>query len=309
MTADMDIYGSVFNIQRFSLHDGPGIRTTVFFKGCPLKCLWCHNPESWSKAPEIAFYAEKCRLCGRCQDVCPQGCHHVSAKEHRFNRQRCTGCGACVQACPYGALEAVGKQMTVAQVLEEVLLDKTFYAYSGGGVTLSGGEPLHQFAFAHAILREAKKLNLHTCVETSGFAPFSRLKALAEYTDLFLYDWKESDSVRHHEFTGVRNEIIRENLLLLDRENVPIILRCPIVPGYNDTQEHFAGIAHLADGLRCIREVQIMPFHAMGSCKHESLGRENPMPSLPSISRDAATRYIERLRALTRVPVEGGFTP
>ncbi|MGI5900583.1 MAG: glycyl-radical enzyme activating protein [Christensenellales bacterium] len=303
----MSVYGNVFNIQRFSLHDGPGIRTTVFLKGCPLGCLWCHNPESQSEEPELAYYAEKCRFCGLCSPVCPQSCHQITEQAHHFDRQSCINCGECAQVCPYGALEMVGKRMSVEEVIEEAMRDKAFYASSGGGITLSGGEPLHQFAFVQELLREAKRLKLHTCVETSGFAPFSHLKALAEFTDLFLYDWKESNSEKHHEFTGVPNEIIRENLLKLDDENASIILRCPIIPGYNDNEAHFTGIARLANELRCIRAVEIMPYHALGGCKHESLGRESPMPRMPSVSKDKAMEYLGLLRPLTHVQVTGSF--
>jgi len=298
--------GLVFDIQRFSLFDGPGIRTAVFLKGCPLDCLWCHNPESKSGCPEILYASEKCVLCGQCQAACPQRCHRVDPAAHLLDRQACTQCGLCAKACPFGALSIIGRRTTVAQALEEALRDRAFYAASGGGVTLSGGEPLSQPAFSLAFLREAKALGLHTCVETSGFAPFDRLDALAGHTDLFLYDWKESDSVRHRRWTGAPNERIRENLLLLDRRGAQIVLRCPVVPGYNDTQAHFAGIAGLAGQLRGIRKIQIMAYHAMGGCKHERLGRANPLPSLPTTARETAAGYVERLRSLTPIPVEDG---
>ena len=240
------LHGSVFDIQKFSIHDGPGIRTTVFLKGCPLNCRWCHNPESKDSAAEISYHAERCLLCGRCAAVCPQGGHTFHEKEHRFDRARCTHCGACAQACYAQAIEVIGRQMTVDQVLDEVMKDLPFYQTSGGGMTVSGGEPMAQFAFTKALLTDAKARGLHTCMETSGFAPLRHFEAIRPLVDLFLYDLKETDPVLHKQWTGVELKPILDNLRALDRLGSQLILRCPAIPGLNDRDDHFAGIAGLA---------------------------------------------------------------
>ena len=296
----------IFNIQKFCVNDGPGIRTTVFMKGCPLNCLWCHNPESKQCRPELLYDRHRCVLCGRCQAVCPEGSHEVLSDRHIFDRVRCTVCGKCADVCPSGALEVAGYTATVDDVMKKVLRDQPFYDRSGGGLTLSGGEPLHQYEFAAELLASAKCEGLHTCVETCGFAPSERILEISEYTALFLYDWKETDPERHRLFTGADNDLIRRNLLLLDERGADIILRCPIIPGYNDRPEHFKGIADLAEQLDHVRRVEIEPYHPLGRDKSEALGRDYPPGALAFPDESLVREWIEYTASMTGTEVRRG---
>jgi len=268
--------GRVFDIQRFSTHDGPGIRTTVFLKGCPLQCLWCHNPEGLSPDPQMSFSPERCIGCGDCVAACPNRVHRLEPSGagvvHVLERQRCRLCGACAGACVSGALEMVGRDLSVAEVLGEVLADRAFYGPSGGGLTLSGGEPMLQFDFTAALLQAAKEQGLHCCLETSGFAPRGHFEALLRLVDLFLYDYKETDPERHIDYTGVPNDLILENLRGLHAWGAKIALRCPIVPGCNDREDHFAGIATLAREMPKLEGIELVPFHPLGRGKVERVG-------------------------------------
>ncbi len=253
-------HGTVLNIQKFCVNDGPGIRTTVFLKGCPLRCLWCHNPETQSGNVEFMYYAEKCTHCGRCA---------AADADSAF-------------VCFNGAREVCGKLLDSEEVMLELLKDKLFYDRSGGGITLSGGEPFFQFAFSMEILTEAKSSGLHTVLETCGYTEADKIRAAAEYTDLFLFDYKETDPQRHKLLTGVENGLIINNLELLDRLSRPTVLRCPIVPGYNDSNEHLKGICSLANGLDCIIAVELEPYHSLGEGKYISLGRSGFTAAVPT---------------------------
>jgi len=268
--------GRIFDIQRFSTHDGPGIRTTVFLKGCPLRCLWCHNPEGLSPDPQLSFSPEKCIGCGNCVALCPNHVHRLEPSGegvvHVLNRERCRLCGTCANACVAGATEIVGRNVAVAEVMGEVLADRAFYGFSGGGLTLSGGEPMLQFDFSEALLRAAKGQGLHCCVETSGFAPRRHFESLLGLVDLFLYDYKETDPERHIEYTGVPNDLILENLRGLHAWGAQIALRCPIIPGLNDHEDHFAGIAALARQMPNLERIELVPYHPLGRGKIERLG-------------------------------------
>ncbi len=266
------VRGRVFDIQRFSIHDGPGIRTTVFMKGCPLGCLWCHNPEGISDRCELSFAPDRCIGCGECVRICPAEAHRVIDGRHVLDRSRCRACGACAETCYADALEFVGRDLTVGEVLADVLRDRAFYETSGGGMTLSGGEPASQIDFSVALLKAAKAEGLHCVVETSGQCEYARLARMAPHVDLFLYDWKESDSRRHEEFTGVSNELILTNLRRLHAGGARVRLRCPIIPGLNDRPEHFAGIASLVKELDGLDGVEIMPYHRLGVGKMERFG-------------------------------------
>ncbi len=265
--------GIILDLFRCSLHDGPGIRTTVFLKGCPLRCRWCHNPESQAFAPELYFLQERCTGCGACVAVCPQHCHSVNDGRHEIDRAHCTACGRCVAACPAGALEIKGRRMTVAEVMAVVEKDRAFYDGSGGGLTLSGGEPLAQFAFTRALLAAAKERGIHTCLETSGLVDADRLREVAPVTDLFLYDCKATGEELHRQLTGVSNRTITANLELLQQLGAQVILRCPLVPGVNDGEAHLAEIARLGRSCAAIRQIELMPFHAMGRAKAARVGR------------------------------------
>jgi pyruvate formate lyase activating enzyme len=257
--------GLVSHVQRYSLHDGPGIRTTVFLKGCPLRCAWCHNPENLAPRPEVLVFESRCVRCGACASVCPQ------PGENRASE--CRHCGACVAVCPTGAREIVGRSMTVGEVMDEIEADRVFYDESGGGVTFSGGEPLMQHGFLRTMLETCRSRGVHTAVDTCGYAPWEVLEALAPWTDLFLYDLKLMDDARHREFTGVSNAVILENLEALDRARARLWLRIPVIPGINDTPVEIAAMAQFARALNQVSQIHLLPYHRTGIHKFERLGR------------------------------------
>ena len=286
------ITGTVFDIQRFSIHDGPGIRTTLFLKGCPLHCPWCHNPESQQLRPEILFQADECIGCAACVEVCPKSCHLVSKEQHVFDRTDCIHCGACALRCPTGALEQAGDILSVDDVMCEVLKDEPYYNNSEGGMTISGGEPMSQFAFTRALLRAGKDAGLHTCLDTCGVAPRARYLEIASDVDIFLWDYKESDPSRHLELTGGELDPILATLRELDRRGAKTILRCPIIPGINDRRDHFDAIGQLADSLENVLEVQIEPFHRLGVGKYARLGKPNPMPDILPPAKEQTIEWV-----------------
>jgi pyruvate formate lyase activating enzyme len=295
--------GTIFSIERCSLHDGPGIRTTVFLKGCPLRCQWCHNPESQSRREELYFLDENCVACGSCAAVCPAGCHRVTDAAHTIDRADCQRCGQCVDACPTGALELKGQRVTVREVMKTVLRDRHFYEDSGGGLTLCGGEPMAQPAFVLALLKAAKAEGIHTVLETCGFIQTAKFMSVLPYVDLFYFDWKETDTERHRNYTGVKNELILQNLAELDAAGAEIVLRCPIIPGLNARPDHFEGIAQLANQHPRVREVHVLPYHPMGASKSTRLGKEYPLPDIDFASEEDAAGWRESLRGKVRVQV------
>lgn len=296
--------GYIFNIQRFSVNDGPGIRTNVFFKGCPLSCIWCHNPESKNAAREIFFNPSKCTLCGRCMSVCENSAHVSKSGVHVFDRSKCRSCGRCTAACPTGALEITGEPMSAQDVIREVLKDKIFYDNSGGGITLSGGEPMLQFDFAYEILTLAKESGLNTCMETCGFADAEKYMKIAPLVDLFLYDCKETDDGRHREYTGVSNRLILENLRMLDKLGARTVLRCPVIPTLNDKDEHLEAIADLANSLKNIVEIDVEPYHPLGASKSKLLGKDYPLSDLTFPSEELIGEWIAKIQSKTSVTVK-----
>lgn len=268
----------VFNIQSYCIHDGPGIRTTVFLKGCPLRCLWCANPESNAAVPELMTYASKCTGCGRCVGVCPQGAIAVAPYEEKYvaltDRDKCVNCGACIAACPNGAREIAGKTMTVSEVLAVVKKDKLFYDGSGGGMTVSGGEALAHPEFSANLLAAARAEGIHTAIETSCFAPRETIDLVFAHVALALLDVKHMDSAAHRRLTGVPNERILDNIRHIhDDLHVPVILRVPTVPGYNDSAENIGRVAAFAASMGADVSVNLLPYHRLGDSKSESLGR------------------------------------
>lgn len=262
--------GNVFHIQRFSLQDGPGIRTVVFLKGCPLRCLWCHNPEGLISQRQIFFDNQKCIGCLACGDVCPKGCHDRLEGLHRYHRDNCISCGACADVCPSGALSIAGQEMDSEEVLENVMRDLPFYRTSGGGMTLSGGEPLMQSAFAQTLLRGAHERTINTCVESCGYIPPDTFASLLPLIDTLYFDYKATGEI-HEELTGVKQERILQNLAQADAANVPTVLRCPIIPDLNLSDAHLRGIAAVADRHTCIYEIHLEPYHILGESKSRLL--------------------------------------
>jgi pyruvate formate lyase activating enzyme len=286
--------GIVFNIQRFSVHDGPGIRTTIFLKGCPGRCPWCHNPESQSPRPELVTFPERCIACGSCREVCPR----------ETDPARCTACGACVDPCPADARQIAGRQMRVAEVMAVVERDRLFYDESGGGVTFSGGEPFAQPRFLLALLRAAKANGLRTVVDTCGFVSRDVLLAAAPLVDLFLYDLKTLDPIRHREVVGLPLAPILDNLDLLATTDAHVWIRVPIVPGFTDDPSALAEAARIAQGNLAVRRVHLLPYHASGGGKFARLGREYALGSIPvpPAARLAELADLFRARGLaTRV--------
>ncbi len=265
--------GHVFHIQRFSLDDGPGIRTTVFLKGCNLECIWCHNPESIAFEQQVRFFAHKCIACRACLQHCPSQAHSIQEDQKVFLRERCSVCGACSSFCPTGALELCGEWMTVEAVLETIQRDMPFYKRSGGGITLSGGEPLLQQAFVRELLISCKSLGLHTAIDTAGHLPRDTFEAVLPYTDLFLYDLKALSANLHKRITGRDNTRIQENLQWLAQQSVPLWVRIPIIPGINDSPEEMERVATYLKNTAGVEKVELLPFHPMGEGKYDSLGK------------------------------------
>ena len=267
----------ISDIKRFAVHDGDGIRTTVFFKGCPLKCVWCHNPESISFQPQLAFYDSKCVSCGECVSVCLSGAHKITPEGHVFERDLCAACGGCENACLGEALKFYGKEMTVDELLPLLLEDKEFYETSGGGVTLSGGECLCQADFCAELLQMLKKEGINTAVDTCGYVPKESIDKVLPYTDTFLYDIKAIDENVHVKCTGKSNRLILENIKYIDSLDKSIEVRIPYVPNYNDNQ--IKQIADFLKGLKNSIKVRVLPYHNYAGSKYEALDMESSLPT------------------------------
>lgn len=271
-----EITGNVFNIQGYCIHDGPGIRTNIFLKGCPLKCLWCQNPESQVMKPEVIYYADRCVTCGKCMAACSKGAIAANGQKMVTDKSICDCCGDCVQVCKAEARSVIGEKISVSQIYEKIVKDKIFYDSSGGGITITGGEPLAQPAFSAAILQECKKNGIHTAIETCGCARWEDIEKVMQYTDLVLYDIKQMDSDEHKRCTGKSNERILQNLTRISKElQKPVIVRIPIVPGYNDSEENMHETGQFVkNGVPTCMEVNLLPYHSMGEAKREQMGKE-----------------------------------
>ncbi|MDF1513177.1 MAG: glycyl-radical enzyme activating protein [Anaerolineae bacterium] len=295
--------GIVTNIQRFSIHDGPGIRTTVFLKGCNLRCFWCHNPETWNPKPELQLFLNKCIGCGECFKVCPNGCHEIVDGLRQFNRLRCTGCGTCTETCYAEALVLAGEEMTVDQVMQEVLADKAFYETSNGGITLSGGEPALQVDFSYALLERSKMEGVHTAIETDANYSWKTLERLLEVTDFVMTDIKHMDPDVHKAATGVTNTLIIENHKRLMATDKPVVFRTPVIPTINATAHDIGAIAAYVRDLCALRKasqstaecpsLDLLPFHRLAADKYRSLDLEYEAVNLTTPSREEMLAYVD----------------
>lgn len=294
--------GKIFNIQRFSTSDGPGIRTVVFMKGCPLNCAWCHNPESKSTATELFYKGDLCIACGSCSNVCAANGHTLTDGLHLFDRKKCVRCGKCAEVCYSNALEICGAERTAEAIMDTVLRDRQFYEQSGGGLTLSGGEPLMQYDFTLSLLKIAKQHSLHTAIETSGFST-KDLAVLNVFVDLWLYDIKVFPEEEHIKYIGVSNKVIFDNLRLLNRVGAKIILRCPIIPDINMTFEHFEALADLANALNNVIAIHLEPYHPLGLSKAEQLGKNQAYRNDKFLEPSSLEPFADMLREKTKKDV------
>ena len=291
--------GTITAIQRMSIHDGPGIRSTLFLKGCDLRCAWCHNPETWSYQPQLQYVADKCIRCGSCIAVCDDRVLRLEEKVY-IDRDRCSRCGRCVEACVTGALSWVGRQIEACEAVRELLLDRTFFEESGGGVTLSGGEPLLQADFAEEVLRGCLAEGIHTAVESNLTEPWPTIERFLPLVRLWMCDLKVADSAKHRCWTGLGNERIIENLHRLAATGTPLVVRTPVVPGVNDTPEAVEELCRIVADLNGKVFYELLGFHSLGFGKFGDLGMNNPMAGTPPLTS-------KKLADLQRIPERFGL--
>ena len=293
--------GWVFNIQKFALHDGPGIRDLIFMKGCPVRCQWCANPESQRRHPEIAYNMDRCigfETCGVCQDVCPENAISKGITGRaEIDRSRCNHCGTCATVCPDRALELMGREMNIAEILDIVAAAEGFHHRSGGGVTVGGGDPIMQADFVGAMLRACRAQGIDTAVETAGYGGWNQLEKICRYANLIFYDVKSMDAQKHTAFTGVSNGQILENLskLSIRFPDIPIVARTPVIPGFNDTSKDISAIVKFLKSIRTLEKYELLPYHQFGTPKYRQLGKTYLCPATPP-----SQERMERLRAVVK---------
>jgi len=296
--------GLIFNIQRYSIHDGPGIRSLVFMKGCPLNCLWCCNPESQSPSREIMVTSTKCIGCGKCIEVCPT---KAAEKKNPLEAKRlCIVCGSCVEVCPSTARQMIGQYMSVNEVMKEVEKDILFYQRSKGGVTISGGEPLMQADFVRLLLKSCQEKGIHTAIETCGFTKWENLKRVLEYVDLVLYDIKHMDTQRHKELTGVGNELILQNAKKVATLKNHMIIRVPVIPHFNDSPENMKAIAELVRDLKGATQIHLLSYHRLGESKYNRLGKKYALKEIKPLDKESLSEQKKVIESYNlRVQIGG----
>ncbi len=290
------VKGKIFNIMKYSIHDGPGIRTTVFFKGCPLKCQWCHNPESQGFDQELMYRPERCVRCGRCLEICSSGAIISLEGKLEYLRDKCLACGECCTVCHAGVRELVAKTMSVNEVMTEIEKDVVFYDESGGGVTFSGGEAMMQPEFLLEILKNCQKQEIHTAIETCGFVNLDSLQTISNYVDLFLYDIKMMDSGKHQDVTGAPNELILSNLRWLTEHHPKVIVRIAIILGINDDEENLHQIGKFVASLKQVTEIHCLPYHKAGVEKYQRLDRKYRLLDLQAPDSEYMEEIARKLR-------------
>lgn len=290
--------GIIFNIQKYSIHDGPGIRTTIFLKGCPLRCQWCHNPEGQSPQPEVALWPSRClEECQECVFVCDRLALSKRDSFISLDKDKCDLCGKCAEVCPSRAVEIAGRQWSVEEVMKEVEKDLMFHDESGGGVTFSGGEPLMQPEFLKALLEESKKREIHTVIDTCGFAEPHVLEEICDKVDLFLYDLKVMDDQKHRRFTGGSNKIVLENLIKLDEKGKEVIVRIPLIPGVNEDKKDVEDILDFLRSLKNIHRLSLLPYHDLGKEKYKRFTLPYKIGTIQPPSRELIEKIKKRLES------------
>lgn len=287
--------GIIFNIQRYSIHDGPGIRTTVFLKGCPLSCWWCQNPESQLSGQEMIFWGDRCIGCGACSTICPSGAIQIKNGIPITEKEKCILCGKCIEKCPAIAREMIGEKLTAEEVIKEIEKDLVFYEESGGGVTFSGGEPLGQSEFLEGLLNGCREKKIHTAVDTSGYISWEILNKMIPKVDLFLYDLKLMDNERHKKYTGVSNELILENLKKLSSAHNNIFVRFPVIPGINDDYQNIRKLGEFLSSLE-MTQVNLLSYHYIGKDKYRRLGSAYKLATTQPPSKEKLSEVSTILR-------------